>query len=157
AYLHGVHNCEFHVLDVRDLDDTIGKFDILFHAGLLYHLKNPLEHLYLMRTVAPVLVLDTHYGTEDVERLEKTSTTFEGETYEAYIYREHYWTEDPLSGMEENSLWLSRDGIFHALERFGFEVVCAFDEPNHLGPRIAVVARRSRWTQALAKLGITPR
>ena len=49
-------------LDVHDLSpDLIGKFDIVFFAGVLYHLKNPLVALNKIRQVTnEMMICETH-------------------------------------------------------------------------------------------------
>ena len=52
---------EYKRIDVHDLDpDVIGKFDIVFCAGVLYHLRNPLQALERIRSVTKeLLILET--------------------------------------------------------------------------------------------------
>lgn len=52
---------EYKRLDVHDLDPSlIGKFDIVFCAGVLYHLRYPLKALERIRSVTKdVLILET--------------------------------------------------------------------------------------------------
>ncbi len=154
AYLHGVRNCEFHIADVRDLDQNIGKFDILFHAGVLYHLANPLEHLFRIRTVADTMLLDTHYGQRS--DMEATSIDFQGKNYDAYVYNEHGWS-DSFSGVEDHSLWLSRESLLSALTEFGFgKVSVLHDEETPAGSRIILIAKRNRrfsWRTISRQIG----
>lgn len=55
-------NVEYKRLDVYDLDpEEIGKFDIVFFAGVLYHLKKPLIALEKIRSVTnELLICETH-------------------------------------------------------------------------------------------------
>ena len=59
---HFKSNVEFRRMDVHDLDpDVIGRFDLVFCAGVLYHMRNPLIGLERIRSVtAGQLILETH-------------------------------------------------------------------------------------------------
>ena len=53
---------EFRRMDVHELDpDQVGRFDLVFCAGVLYHLRNPLIGLERIRRVTrDRLILETH-------------------------------------------------------------------------------------------------
>ncbi len=52
---------EYHALDALDLSPEIGKFDLVFCAGLLYHLRYPLKTLEAIRSVTEgQLILETN-------------------------------------------------------------------------------------------------
>ena len=44
--------------------DTYGKYDVIFHCGVLYHLKEPIPHLENIFKMSDCIFLDTHV-TED--------------------------------------------------------------------------------------------
>ena len=141
-FIYGVKNVQLLLLDVRDIDASFGEFDILFHAGVLYHLENPVEHLYKIASIAPVLVLDTHF-CEDDETRERSDIAFKGKTYRAHLFKEGGW-EEPLSGVEPYSRWLHRDSLFQLLADVGYENV----KENRVikmevGSRITLIATRS--------------
>jgi len=150
GFLHGVTNCELRMADVRYIDGRIGKFDILFHSGLLYHLDNPIDHLFKVRDVSDFLFLDTHYGVDDQPHLEPTTLAFAGEVYDAYFYKEYGWA-DKFSGVEEHSIWLSRESLLRALNNVGFRQIKIVSEfQTARGPRIHIVAKRKRpWWKSL--------
>jgi hypothetical protein len=130
--------------------------DICFAAGVLYHMRSPVETIALMGEAADQLYLWTHIYDEQVilasELLSPRFTTTEKVEYEGFAHTLHRFEyADSLNsnafcgGSAIYSNWLSREDLFGALERFGWSVTAmAYDEPNHPhGPAIAVVAKRS--------------
>jgi tRNA (mo5U34)-methyltransferase len=59
---HFQSRVEFRRMDVHDLDpQEIGRFDLVFCAGVLYHMRNPLIGLERIRSVTSGrLILETH-------------------------------------------------------------------------------------------------
>ncbi len=54
-------NVEAREVDVLDLDDSIGRFDVVFFLGVLYHMRHPLLALERVASVTRgLLVLETH-------------------------------------------------------------------------------------------------
>jgi hypothetical protein len=149
-YLHGVNNFEMHLMDAREVDEKIGRFDILFHSGLLYHLSNPVEHLYKVSRVSDALLLSTQYG--DLSGFfEPTQVGFEGKSYPGYIYNEGGWSE-PLAGVEDHSVWLEREALLELVKDVGYsKIEVIADEQNieidvgekkYVGHQITLVATR---------------
>jgi tRNA (mo5U34)-methyltransferase len=87
-FIHNVSNATVALKDVRDLDESFGQFDILFHSGVLYHLMNPVEHLVTVSRIAPEMMLDTHYADDNTD-LTIDDITFGSKTYRAYLYQEY--------------------------------------------------------------------
>ncbi len=57
-------NVYYYLFNVEKLTfDSFGKFDIIFHSGVLYHLTNPVEHLKNIFKISNCIILDTHYTT----------------------------------------------------------------------------------------------
>src|SRR5438552_5449358 len=83
-FVHGVANARLLLQDARDLDETIGRFDILFHVGVLYHLSDPADHLRRVCRLADSLLLDTHYA-DDTLPYPRADLTADGQTYRAKI------------------------------------------------------------------------
>lgn len=141
-YVHGVSNVRIVMKDVREIDTTFGKFDILFHAGILYHLENPVEHFYRIAGIAPVLLLDTQFCYDDTQ-YERSDIIFNGRTYRAHLWKESGW-EEPLSGLDSYSRWLHKDALIQLLQDTGYtdiEETCIIDMP--VGPRIAIMAKHN--------------
>jgi hypothetical protein len=149
-YLHGVSNFEMHLMDARDVDEKIGRYDVLFHSGLLYHLPNPAEHLYKVSRVSDALLLCTQYGNLS-GFFEPTQVEFGGKSYAGYIYNETGWSE-PLAGVEDYAVWLEREALFELVKDVGFSKIEVIqDDQNieieagdrkYVGHRICLVATR---------------
>jgi len=62
AHGHFRSKVEYRRMDVHDLDPAeVGRFDLVFCAGVLYHMRNPLIGLERIRSVtAGQLILETH-------------------------------------------------------------------------------------------------
>jgi tRNA (mo5U34)-methyltransferase len=142
-FVHDVHNATVKLWDVRDLDESFGRFEILFHVGVLYHLIDPVEHLFRIRELANELVLDTHVCLDDT-RFPRADVTYDGRTYRAHLYEgESGWFER-FSGLEPNSRWLHRDALLQVLRDAGFATADLVDERiERNGPRVTLLARRT--------------
>jgi tRNA (mo5U34)-methyltransferase len=142
-FVSGVRNVRNIVMDVRDLSPEMGPFDLVFHVGVLYHLANPVEHLFeVERLGAGALLLDTHYATDALGKFPDSSIEHRGVTYRTKLYREQGWS-DPFSGVDSSSAWLYRDDLLRLVNGIGFariEILRDEIEPN--GPRIGLLARR---------------
>lgn len=113
--------------------------DILHHVGVLYHLKNPLEHLrFTLQYVEEALMLDTHVAPEGP--LERANIDdFE---YRYFRYMEAGRTE-PFAGLEKYAKWIYLDDLVSFLKLNGFKSIdkCEIrDERN--GPRVMICAKR---------------
>lgn len=67
----GIENIEFKKLDIHDLDEgSVGRFDVTFCFGLLYHLENPVLAMSKVSAITDrVMVVDTGtIVTENDER-----------------------------------------------------------------------------------------
>ncbi len=141
-WAHGVENACLVLGDVEELTAEFGRFDLICHIGVLYHLRDPVRHLVRLRGIAETLFLDTHYGTPDQGRA-RSDVEHDGQTYEAYRYRERRYRSDPFSGMDAVSRWLSRDALLRLVRKSGCSQVDILDERvERNGPRITVLARR---------------
>lgn len=126
-------------LNVEQMDGVVGRFDLIFHFGVLYHLAKPVEHI---RTIAPMcthLYLDTHIAPEDKRPRE---ISVEGRTYQGVDYSEGGWA-DPFSGAQAKSFWLTRESLTAALNEAGFAKVDYLqDRAERNGPRVLLLASR---------------
>lgn len=68
AHAHLAPEVEVMDIDIPDLRvETVGTFDIVLFAGVLYHLKNPIAALETLRPlVKQTLILETHMDALDV-------------------------------------------------------------------------------------------
>jgi SAM-dependent methyltransferase len=140
-FVHEVENARLVLEDVRDLDTGFGRFDVLFHVGVLYHLSDPVEHIFRISGMANVLLLDTHYETDSTER-PRADLTRAGRSYQAHLYTEGGWG-DAFSGVEDTSRWLDRGSLLELLNHVGFDrVEIASDRVERNGSRITLLATR---------------
>jgi hypothetical protein len=140
-FVHEIQNVTVKLADVRFLDAKQGHFDVLFHVGVLYHLMDPVEHLFAIRDLAESLVLDTHVTLADTT-FARDDIHYGGKTYRAHLYREGGWA-DVFSGVEPASRWLDQGALVEVLHDAGYasvEVVGERLERN--GPRVCIVAHR---------------
>jgi tRNA (mo5U34)-methyltransferase len=131
------------VMDVRDVTAAMGRFDLVFHVGVLYHLMNPVEHLIQIgRLDTSALLLDTHYATTDLKKFPDRKIVQDGVTWRTKLYRERGWS-DAFSGVEAESAWLYRDDLLSLISAIGFpQIEILRDEVERNGPRIGLLARR---------------
>jgi len=144
AFVHDIANVRFLMADVQEIDDTsFGTFDLLFHAGLLYHFINPVDHMFGACKIADTLLLNTHYYDEYLG-FERSDIVRDGVTYKAALYKE-YGMEERLSGVTEYSRWLFKEDLINLVRAVGYdEIEIAKDEKTKSGPKITLLARRSK-------------
>ena len=132
------------------------KFDLILASGVLYHMQEPLRLLELIARVADRVFLWTHYydheiivGRRDLRRRfdRPGHCNYSGESYECaqQWYRQSLKWAGFCGGSRPSSVWLTRESLFTALRRFGFqELSIGFDQPDHPnGPAVAICARKS--------------
>jgi tRNA (mo5U34)-methyltransferase len=142
AFVHDLDNIKIHLKDVREIDASFGRFDILAHLGVLYHLSNPVEHLFQIKDLSDNLLLCTHHGSPAL-RFQREDIEYAGKTYRAYRYKEFGW-QDGWSGMEAWSRWLEKDDLLALLAEIGYQSVEVLREWQPSGyPRITLLAQRS--------------
>jgi hypothetical protein len=124
-------------VEVADLESALliehGRFDTVFHAGLLYHLTRPWEHLAeLAEVVEQGVFLDTHYSPTDHIELNG---------FRGCMYREQ-GRGDPMSGLRNASFWPTLDDLRRMIREAGFDTGRdhVFDHPN--GPRLWLELQR---------------
>lgn len=110
-FVHGIHNVDVWLKDVSIAENW--KCDLLFHAGVLYHLSNPVEHLLSLKNVADELLLDTHYYTDDLNF---------SKSGDGYIYKDGDWA-NPYAGTSPDSCWLRKELIIKLLYEIGYKTV----------------------------------
>ena len=122
--------CDFETEPLRRL----GRFDVAFCSGLLYHLTEPWNFLREVATITDRFFLSTHYAVEELESKDE----YRGETRPEYGYYE------PCSGLKDHSFWLSLRSIWLALRNAGFEITHQRDLPEaQNGPIVNIYCSRS--------------
>ena len=111
-----------------------GQFDAIFCAGLLYHLRRPWRLLDSFASVAPNVLLQTHYARDATT----TSDGVPGASYGEFGLR------DPLSGLSASSFWMTLQAIEERLAAAGFQVETLENSPEHQhGPSVTLAGRRA--------------
>lgn len=114
--------------------------DVVFHVGVLYHLRDPVSHLLrLGKRVTHGILLDTHFGEE-----KEANEVYEiaGRTYRYKKYFE-YGKRDAFSGMYDHAKWLLLDDIVDCLRQAGFKGVELLESRyERNGPRALIVAQK---------------
>jgi len=136
--LHGTHAKVF-VADVERLSVQFGRFDLIFHCGVLYHLMHPVEHIFALGPMCTSLFLDTHIARDEKEIIERTSGSF---SFRGAYHGEKSWL-DPFSGKDAQSFWITEDSLTEALLAAGFSSIRRIEHREERnGPRVAVLASR---------------
>lgn len=136
---------DLHVGDAREIARLYApdSYDLVFHAGLLYHMRAPAEHLRQVAKLAPYVFLDTHIALEDRVTNPGLGEITEHDGLKGRWYAELGW-RDELSGAEEQSFWLTEEALRRLCESCELSVTKlsrSDDTPN--GPRIAWLLRRA--------------
>ncbi len=122
-----------------------GPFDLVFCAGVLYHLSQPWELVRWMSQVcAKYLFIDTHYAELPLYR---------GGPYLGELYRE---VESETCGLKEFSFWPVLGDLFLMLIEHGFvsRFVYRYSAGHHFQPRIWIFAEKGDSSAELN--GINP-
>ena len=127
-------------LDNPQHSERLPPVDVLHHVGVLYHLRNPVEHLLaLCRSTAHAVMLDTHVATPA-----SADQTYEaaGSSFRYQLYREGS-RADAFSGMRDYAKWLLLEDIERVLGMGGFaRVEVAEQRQERNGRRVLLYARR---------------
>lgn len=116
------------------------KADVAHHVGVLYHLKDPVQHLLDLNAYIRLgVMLDTHYALEQ-EATE--SYQVNGRVYRYKRFKESGYS-DVFSGMHDHSKWLLLDDIVEVLRTTGFKNVQIVEKRTERnGPRVLLIAQR---------------
>lgn len=114
--------------------------DIVHHVGVFYHLKDPVEHLFKLKTLARNgILLDTHYATQEMAQ---EKLIHKGKTYQYYTHKEG-GVKDVFSGMYDHAKWLLLEDIVSILQSTGFSDILIYrDEIERNGPRVTLYASK---------------
>jgi len=128
-------------IELIPTDTSLLQADLAHHVGVLYHLKNPVEHLLnLGRYIKKGIMLDTHYCVAG----EATKSYFVNGKEYAYMHYMEHGKKEAFSGMYDHSKWLLLDDIISCLKATGFdqvEIIEKRDERN--GHRVLLFAERT--------------
>lgn len=135
------------------LSTTETKFDAIFASGVLYHMMDPVQLLRLISRRSDRVFLWTHYYDEDVVQAKfpgkfsaiqsKDHGGFVCEFSEQSYAKALDW-QGFCGGAIPNSVWLTRQSLFRALEYCNFKILATdFDDADHPnGPAIAICAEK---------------
>lgn len=104
---------------------SLGKADVVFCCGVLYHMNNPrrlLEQMSLACTMGAYIW--THYHAR--------SSTWMPES----------GPDDPLSGTSPKSLWLSKSTLNRMIAEVGFKIASQECDENANGPAMRIVLKK---------------
>lgn len=148
---YGLDRTTFYLADIEELaagnrePPFEGGFDLVFCAGLLYHLPEPAPALEWFRQQAGTLFLQTHYVEQAAldrywpEQFSESTYRHRGHEYRVKIFREE--RGNPRSGLSAISLWAYEEDLLAMIERAGFAHVSVLGKDVHGGlPHITVLA-----------------
>jgi tRNA (mo5U34)-methyltransferase len=127
---------------LHNVEDGMNGFDcdVVHHVGVLYHLRDPVAHLYELGAIARcAIMLDTHFAKES-EALESYASR--GRTWKFRRHREG-GPGDPFSGVFDHAKWLELSAIETILRDCGFGKLTRIEErAERHGPRILLLAEK---------------
>lgn len=122
------------------LEQTDRKFDIIWCAGVLYHMKQPLQLLELISQHTDRIHIWTHYIPDDFDAaniksplLSSEKLIFNGVSVEGFVrsYLDALQINNYCGGVYPTAFWLRRESILSVLRSFGYTVEIAFEDSNH--------------------------
>ena len=123
-----------------------GRFDLVFCAGLFYHLPDPGKALSWLRQQSPRLFLATHYVEPAMERLYQPPMfvdrdyAFSGCVYRTKSFREG-GLESALSGLSDFSTWLYEADLLELIRGAGYQTVEVLGKDVQSGlPHVTIMA-----------------
>ena len=142
--------------DFRLYLEQCPSFDLVVASGVLYHMNDPFDLLQKLSRASDRLFLWTHYYDPDVVMANPQIASHlsdRSETVERMGLRLDYWPyhynaaleRDDFSGGSTSSVrWMTQEGIFAVLSRFGYEVTVYQDHKTHpSGAAMSLYARRN--------------
>ena len=129
---------------VEYLRTNPGKFDICLASGVLYHMVNPAELIFLISEVSDVVFMWTHYYSPEMfqtcPHLSPKFSSGVSSEYQGFkhtLYRQEYenvlLTDASFCGGNTSfSNWMNREDICLCLQYFGFQdIAISFEVPDH--------------------------
>jgi hypothetical protein len=103
---------------------NFGNFDAVFCSGILYHLPKPWKLIGEIGKITSKVFIWTHYAPGD-------QVTEEIEGYQGK-WTEEYGYDAPLSGLSEQSFWVTIPSLEKMLRENGFsQIKILDDDPGH--------------------------
>ncbi len=133
-----VFTCNIENMNEQTIEQL--KSDFVHHVGVLYHLKNPVQHLRDLAQIAKTgLLLDTHIAEESKLNGEYS---VDGKTYR-YFRANEFGHKDVFSGMYDHSKWLLIDDIKNLLIESGFKSAETYElRQKRNGSRAIIIAKK---------------
>jgi len=132
------------------------KFDCCFATGVLYHLENPVELIYLLSKTSDNIFMWTHYYDKKIAATNPnlsiqtyTPKNTEYKEFRHTLYRHEYKTALEWSGfcggLNQFSNFMTRDDILQCLKKFGYnKIKINFEQPDHPnGAAFAILAKKN--------------
>ncbi len=140
---------------VSFLRENDTEFNVCLASGVLYHMQNPCELIYLISKTSKKILLWTHFfDGQVIQSKSNLAAKFSGRIRQNYHGFDHilhkYVYGDALAwkgfcGADDlYSYWMSREDIQACLRFFGFKHLdIGFDDPDHPnGPCFCIVGCR---------------
>lgn len=138
-----VANIRFLVADVEAFDLTsLGRFDVLFNVGVLYHLREPWRLLRSLARMGASMFLWTHITPSRWLCVRRGG-------YRGRMYPEG-GVSDPLSGLHPQSFWPTHSELLRMLGDAGFVDVDVIEvEKQHPhGPAILLTCQSALFAKS---------
>ncbi len=119
------------------------KADVAFHAGVLYHLTDPVQHLrVLLEGISHAILLDTHVARDE----QVNASYFSGDTeYRYHRIREGGRYKGVFAGMSDHAKWLTEGDLHGVLTQCGFGDIKSIETRNeNNGKRVLLIAKRRK-------------
>jgi protein-L-isoaspartate O-methyltransferase len=137
---------------VAYLKNSTTPFDMCVASGILYHMDDPVELLWLLSQRSRKLMIWTHHFDEvDTARNKinsfrpATTHDFQGVSY-SYHRQEYgvgFTTNVYCGGTQTHSHWMTRAGIETALRNFGYTNINVLDDADSMnGPFLLLTASK---------------
>jgi hypothetical protein len=112
--------------------EKLGRFDVIFSSGVLYHLPEPWQLIEQCARASPSLFLSTHFTASPIETRHGLAGTPVAEG----------GVDEPLSGLSPTSFWLSQESLMQVLAASNYTSieVLLTDTLNPNGPWIILAA-----------------
>jgi len=127
-------------LDVPTDAALLPRVDLLHHVGVLYHLVDPVSHVFdIAKRVEEGILLDTHVARPGEDTL---TYSVGGKTY-AYRHYNEGGKAAVFAGMGDHAKWLGTDALQSLLHDAGFRQTTVLEtREERNGLRVLLIARR---------------
>lgn len=137
-WIHGCSNIDFRLLDLNK--KIMGKYDMTFSSNVLYHMKNPCQHLWDIAKITDSLLLITNTFSPKGKR------PYLGETeIGRYIFHKVGEKKTEFSGITDYALWFDNENdVIKYLKYIGFKTVKLLKKVKHGGyPKSTIFASKN--------------